>query len=180
MSGDNNVEDIRRENQDLLSSSLNLSTWGYCKGVSSKKEIELTFPAVIQANLQKIATSLLLSSTQSIALNLYRLSRRDVYINITLVHRRFVDFNREPECAFEPSNDHLAEHLYDEYHNGIKKIIKKMHNQSNQGLCFLFDIHGTGKRMPTSILELTVQTLLDPLSVDCWNVILMHYGTIMV
>ena len=85
-----------------------------------------------------------LELTQSIALNLYRLSRRDVYINITLVHRRFVDFNREPECAFEPSNDHLAEHLYDEYHNGIKKIIKKMHNQSNQGLCFLFDFHGTG------------------------------------
>ena len=109
----------------------------------SKKEIELTFQRD-QSQLTKDSDLFTLELTQSIALNLYRLSRRDVYINITLVHRRFVDFNREPECAFEPSNDHLAEHLYDEYHNGIKKIIKKMHNQSNQGLCFLFDFHGTG------------------------------------
>jgi N-formylglutamate amidohydrolase len=86
-----------------------------------------------------------LELTQSIALNLYRLSRRDAYTNVTLVHRRFVDFNREDECAFEPSNDHLAEHLYNEYHTGIKKIIKKMRNQNMQGLCFLFDIHGTAE-----------------------------------
>jgi hypothetical protein len=49
--------------------------------------------------------------TQSIALNLYRLGGRDVYTNIALVHRRFVDFNRDPECAFELSPDHSATSL---------------------------------------------------------------------
>jgi hypothetical protein len=151
---------------------------GYCKGISSKKEIEL--PSSCDPDqFTKDSDFFTLELTQSIALNLYRLGGRDVYTNIALVHSRFVDFNRDPECAFELSTDHLAEHLYNEYHNGIKKIIKKMYNQNNQGF-FLFDIRGTGEAVPTYILELTVQTLLDPQFVDCWNVILMHCGTLMV
>jgi hypothetical protein len=117
---------------------------GYCKGISSKKEIEL--PSSCDPDqFTKDSDFFTLELTQSIALNLYRLGGRDVYTNIALVHSRFVDFNRDPECAFELSTDHLAEHLYNEYHNGIKKIIKKMYNQNNQGLRFLFDIRGTGE-----------------------------------
>jgi N-formylglutamate amidohydrolase len=80
---------------------------------------------------------------ESLALNIFRLYGKESYRKIALVHRSFVDFNRDPECAFEFSNDHLAEHVYNEYHNGIMKIIKKMYNQNNQGLHFLFDFHGT-------------------------------------
>ena len=83
--------------------------------------------------------------TESIALNLFSLCGRDIQRKIALVHRSFVDFNRDPECAFESSNDHLAEHIYNEYHNGILKIIKKMYAQDNQGLRFLFDFHGTAE-----------------------------------
>jgi len=136
--------DIRRESQAYYPVLLTCPHGGTVKVSPARKKSNL--PSTCAPNqFTKDSDLFTLELTQSIALNLYRLGGRDVYTNITLVHRRFVDFNREPECAFEPSNDHLAEHLYEEYHTGIKKIIRKMHNQSNQGLCFLFDIHGTGE-----------------------------------
>jgi N-formylglutamate amidohydrolase len=144
VSGDNNVEDNRRVNRAYYPVLLTCPHGGTVKVSPPRKKSNLPLSCDLN-QFTKDSDLFTLELTQSIALNLYRLSRRDVYTNMTLVHRRFVDFNREPECAFEPSDDHLAEHLYDEYHNGIKKIVKKMHNQSNQGLCFLFDIHGTGE-----------------------------------
>jgi hypothetical protein len=83
---------------------------------------------------------------ESIALNIFRLYGKAVYRKIALVHRSFVDFHRDPQCAFEYSNDHLAEHVYDEYHNGILETINKISVQNNEGLRFLFDFHGTNNK----------------------------------
>jgi hypothetical protein len=82
--------------------------------------------------------------TEGIALNIFRICRRQVYSTIAIADRSFVDFNREPECAYaSPSNDDFAKHLYDEYHSQISKTIEKMHAQNDQGLRFMFDFHGT-------------------------------------
>jgi N-formylglutamate amidohydrolase len=144
VSGDNNLEDNRIKSQANYPILLTCPHGGTVKVSPARKKSNL--PSSCDPDqFTKDSDLFTLELTQMIALNLYRLGGRDVYTNIALVHRRFVDFNRDPECAFELSTDHLAQHLYDEYHTGIKKIIKKMHNQSNQGLCFLFDIHGTGE-----------------------------------
>ena len=139
VSGNSNVEDVRIESQAYYPVLLTCPHGGTVKAS----------PASWKSNLSSSCdpdqfTKDRAQLTQSIALNLYRLGGRDVYTNIALVHSRFVDFKRDPECAFELSTDHLAEHLYNVYHNGIKKIIKKMYNQNNQGLRFLFDIRCTG------------------------------------
>jgi len=83
--------------------------------------------------------------TEEIADNIAILSGRDVHTQIALIDRDYIDFNREIECAIEPSNDRTAENEYHEYHKGILKIIKEMHTQNENGLQFLFDIHGTGR-----------------------------------
>jgi N-formylglutamate amidohydrolase len=81
--------------------------------------------------------------TEGIALNILRMSRRDVYRTVAIADRSFIDFNREPECAYVPSSDHFAKDLYDGYHKEISNTIEKMHSQNNQGFRFLFDFHGT-------------------------------------
>lgn len=81
--------------------------------------------------------------TESIAANIFSLHKKEVYKKIALVHRRFVDFNRDAACAFENSNDDRAKYIYNEYHGGILETIKKMHERNKNGSRFLFDIHGT-------------------------------------
>lgn len=81
--------------------------------------------------------------TKGIIKNIVDLSGREVYENIAYVDRSYIDFNRNPKCAFELSNDHIADQKYREYHIGILKKIKEMHAQNKNGLRFLFDIHGT-------------------------------------
>jgi N-formylglutamate amidohydrolase len=81
--------------------------------------------------------------TEGIALNILRMANREVYRTIGVADRTFIDFNREPECAYATSSDQFGKHLYDEYHDNIAKTIKKMRSRNSQGLCFLFDIHGT-------------------------------------
>ena len=83
--------------------------------------------------------------TKRIADNIAILSGREVHTQIALIDRDYIDFNREIDCAIEPSNDKTAENKYHEYHKGILKIIKEMHTQNENGLQFLFDIHGTGR-----------------------------------
>jgi N-formylglutamate amidohydrolase len=55
--------------------------------------------------------------------------------------RRYVDFNRKKECAFEVSSL-AAEKAYLEYHDDISQKINEMFSQNDNGLAFLFDIHG--------------------------------------
>lgn len=70
---------------------------------------------------------------------------REVHTQIALINRDYVDFNRQIECAVEPSLDKTAEIKYHEYHKGIFRIIKEMDSEIGNGLQFLFDIHGTGR-----------------------------------
>lgn len=100
-------------------------------------------PSCSRDNFSDDSDLLTIHLTESIAANIYNLSEKKVYKKIALVHRRFVDFNRDAECAFENSNDNRAKYLYDEYHDGILETINKMHERNKNGFRFLFDIHGT-------------------------------------
>ena len=55
---------------------------------------------------------------------------------------KYVDHNREGSCAFEES-DLRAQIAYTDYHEGILQIIEEMLPQNENGIAFLFDIHGT-------------------------------------
>ena len=83
--------------------------------------------------------------TTSVANKISILSGREVPTQIALINRDYIDFNRQVECAIEPSNDMTAENNYYEYHKGILDVIKKMHLQNENSFKFLFDIHGTGR-----------------------------------
>ncbi len=83
--------------------------------------------------------------TKSIADNIAILSTRKFHTQIALINRDYIDFNRQVECAIEPSNDKTAENQHHDYHKGILEIIKEMHVQNENGLKFLFEIHGTGR-----------------------------------
>jgi N-formylglutamate amidohydrolase len=82
--------------------------------------------------------------TTRLANNLHNLSGKKPYDQIAGFHRKYVDYNRCEECAFEPSS-FLAKQAYLEYHNGILQKIEAMFPENENGLAFLFDIHGTGR-----------------------------------
>jgi hypothetical protein len=84
--------------------------------------------------------------TNSIADKVNNVSEGIVRRKIACIDRLYIDFNRDVECAIEPSNDKTAENEYHNYHKGILREIKEMHTQNPNGLSFLFDIHGTGLR----------------------------------
>ena len=65
-------------------------------------------------------------------------------MEIAEVHRKYVDYNRTEECAFEPSSN-LARDAYKEYHNRIVQKIEEMLPQNSNDMAFLFDIHGTDR-----------------------------------
>jgi N-formylglutamate amidohydrolase len=54
-------------------------------------------------------------------------------------HRKYIDANRQRECAYE---DPDATQYYDEYHNTIRNFVGEIRAE-NSGLGLLFDIHGT-------------------------------------
>jgi N-formylglutamate amidohydrolase len=107
----------------------------------SPKRDSSNFPA--SCHFSEDSDLLTIHITESIALNIFSLFEKEVYRKIALIHRRFVDFNRDAKCAFENSNDKRAEYIYNEYHDGILETIKKMHETNTNGSRFLFDIHGT-------------------------------------
>jgi N-formylglutamate amidohydrolase len=82
--------------------------------------------------------------TERIITHIHRLSGKDPYKQIAKVDREYVDHNREEPCAFEQS-DLRAQRAYREYHKGILLIIEEMLPQNENGIAFLFDIHGTEK-----------------------------------
>lgn len=61
------------------------------------------------------------------------------YVVIADFHRKYIDANREPKCAFE---DARAKEFYDEYHIAIRSFVSEIRAE-NGGLGLLFDIHGT-------------------------------------
>lgn len=64
------------------------------------------------------------------------------YVVIAGFHRKFIDANREPACAFNASEAAAALPFYNEYHQTIRAFIDEIHAQ-NGPRGFLFDIHGT-------------------------------------
>ena len=92
--------------------------------------------------------------TEIICDNITKLSGgKEPYKEIAKFHRKFIDYNRKQECAYEPKqmNDDKwyeqsnieAEQKYLEYHNSIKQKIEEMLPEGDTSLAFLFDIHGT-------------------------------------
>jgi hypothetical protein len=81
--------------------------------------------------------------TTSIVNNLQSISGKNLYYQLAEFHRKYVDYNRCEECAFELSSV-MAKHAYLEYHNGILQKIEEMVQENRNSLAFLFDIHGTG------------------------------------
>ena len=87
------------------------------------------------------------------------------YVVIADFHRKYIDANREPKCAFE---DARAKEFYDEYHTTIRNFVSEIRAE-NGGLGLLLDIHGTDNAPDTIFLgtggnENTVARLLtvDP------------------
>jgi N-formylglutamate amidohydrolase len=61
------------------------------------------------------------------------------YVVIAGWHRKFIDANRSPECAFKAA---AAAPLYDEYHATLRAFVEEI-RADNGGVGLLFDIHGT-------------------------------------
>jgi len=76
--------------------------------------------------------------TQSVAQKILDLTGISPYVVIARFHRRFIDANRRPDCAFTDSD---AQRFYDEYHNRISGYVNQLLLQ-NENRGFLFDIHG--------------------------------------
>jgi N-formylglutamate amidohydrolase len=64
------------------------------------------------------------------------------YVVIAEFHRKFIDANREPKCAFNRTEAAMALPFYNEYHLTIRRFIDEIQAQ-NGPHGFLFDIHGT-------------------------------------
>ncbi|HEY7572318.1 MAG TPA: hypothetical protein VH796_13205 [Nitrososphaeraceae archaeon] len=82
--------------------------------------------------------------TDSIVNNILGLSGIKPYEHVAELHRKYVDYNRRYECAFEPYIIQ-ARQKYLDYHIGILQKIDEMLPENENGLAFLFDIHGTGR-----------------------------------
>lgn len=72
-----------------------------------------------------------------------RMNGRPSFV-ISRVHRRYVDFNRPPEIAFEHSQ---AQVVYDQYHTAVADAVRTI--RQKQGFGLLIDIHGQGSSSET-------------------------------
>lgn len=61
------------------------------------------------------------------------------YVVIADYHRKYIDANRSPQCAYESA---AAQPFYDEYHATLRGFVDDI-RADNAGLGLLFDIHGT-------------------------------------
>jgi hypothetical protein len=96
--------------------------------------------------------------TKSISNNILKLSGKEPYTEIGTVDRKYVDLNRKEECAFEQSSLQ-AKQAYAEYHNRILLKIEEMLPQNEDGMAFLFDIHGTElKKVQGRFIEVIIGT----------------------
>jgi N-formylglutamate amidohydrolase len=77
--------------------------------------------------------------TEGIAQAVLDLSGEAPYVVIAEFHRRYIDANRSPDCAYQ---DPKAKQYYDEYHTTIRNFMSEI-GAENGGLGLLFDIHGT-------------------------------------
>jgi len=80
--------------------------------------------------------------TEGIAQKILDVTGLSPYVVIARFHRRFIDANRDENCAFI---DNDAKPFYDQYHNRISGFLDQLLSQ-NEDRGFLFDIHGFGEQ----------------------------------
>jgi hypothetical protein len=61
------------------------------------------------------------------------------YVVVAEFHRKYIDANRERECAYEVG---AARQYYGEYHNTLRNYVDEIRAETG-GVGLLFDIHGT-------------------------------------
>ncbi len=107
--------------------------------------------------------------TEGVAQLLLDISGEAPYVVIAEFHRKFIDANRSPDCAYE---DPKAKQFYDEYHNTIRHFVSEIRAE-NGGLGLLFDIHGTDNEPDTIFLGTgdgsTIARLLQVDSQAMWR-----------
>lgn len=77
--------------------------------------------------------------TEGVAQKILEVTGLSPYVVIARFHRKFIDVNREPRCAFIDADAQL---FYAEYHSRIAESVNELLSQ-NETRGFLFDIHGT-------------------------------------
>lgn len=79
-----------------------------------------------------------------VAENIFRLSKKEPYLVKAEFRRSRIDANRSKRCAYEV---HQAKKYYNKYHSNRADLSKKIRveNTGNNGLGFIFDIHGTSR-----------------------------------
>ena len=82
-----------------------------------------------------------------------------VYIVHNGVHRKYLDVNRKPECAYDSDNEH-AKQIYDVYHMTIENYINDIRDNHKYGL--LVDVHGQSSKEG----DIFIGNFTEPLVVD--------------
>lgn len=77
--------------------------------------------------------------TEAVAQRMLDVFGEAPYVVIAGFHRKFLDVNRTPDCAFEVD---AAQPFYDAYHTSVRNFIDEIRAQ-NDGLGLMFDLHGT-------------------------------------
>ena len=77
--------------------------------------------------------------TTGVAQRLLELTGEAPYVVFAEFHRKYIDANRSPKCAYEAA---AARPYYDEYHRTLRGFVDEVRGESG-GPGLLFDIHGT-------------------------------------
>ncbi len=80
--------------------------------------------------------------TRAVAEKLLAQAGEAPYVAIAGFHRKYIDANRSPECAFEPGP---ALAYYDEYHAVLRGFVDEIRAE-NDGIGLLLDLHGAERR----------------------------------
>ncbi len=86
--------------------------------------------------------------TEGVAQFVLDISGEAPYVVMAEFHRKYIDANRSPDCAYE---DPKAKQYYDEYHTALRNFVSEIRAE-NGGLGLLFDIHGTDNDPDTIFL----------------------------
>ncbi len=77
--------------------------------------------------------------TERVATKIAQATGFSPYVVIARFHRKFIDANRAPECAYTAP---AAAAFYEEYHARVAGCVGEILRE-NRGRGFLFDVHGT-------------------------------------
>ena len=111
-------------------------------GEKTLDKVRTSNPLNCEGSFSIINDALTSELTESICKSIEKVSEKIPYSEIAEVHRKYVDYNRTEECAFELSSID-ARDAYLVYHGRILQRIEEMIPQNNIDMAFLFDIHGT-------------------------------------